>query len=97
MGRPVGNHRGSPPQGADLSDAGHLRESHNHGQRGNQTDLRMPCLQNQNEGPQLRLDLQAEEQREDSQMGPGRRGSAAGSIDNTHAGTRLPPASAGTQ
>ncbi|XP_023387296.1 dynein heavy chain 11, axonemal, partial [Pteropus vampyrus] len=97
MGHPVRNHCGSPPQGADICDASHLCKSHNHGQRGNQTYLCMPCIQNQNEGPQLCLDLQVEEQREDGQMGPGRRGSAARSIDDAHAGTHVPPASARTQ
>lgn len=91
MGRPVGNHCGSPPQGADIGDASHLCKSHTRGQTGDQTHLRVPRVQNQNEGPQLRLDLQVEEQREGSQVGPGGRGPDAGSVD----GARTPPA--GTQ
>lgn len=83
MGRPIRNHCWRPPQGADICDASHLCKSHTPGQTGDQTHLWVPCVQNQAEGPQLCLDLQVEEQREDSQVGSGRRGSTAGSIDGT--------------
>lgn len=77
MGPPVRNHCWRPPQGDKVSDASHLCKSHTRGQTGNQTHLRVSCVQNQNEGPWLRLDLQVEEQREDSPMDARRCGSAA--------------------
>ena len=83
MGQPVRNHRGSPPQGVTVHDASHLCESHTSGQTGNQTHIRVSCVQNQKERPPLRLDLQAKEQRKGGQVGPGGRGSAAGGLTGT--------------
>ena len=80
MGQPVRNHCGCPPQRVTVRNASHLCKSHTSGQTGNPTHLRVPCVQNQKERPPLRLDLQAKEQRQDGQVGPGRRGSAAGGI-----------------
>lgn len=80
MGQPVRSHRGRLPQGVKVCNASHLCKSHTRGQTGNQTHLRVPCVQNQNKGPQPRLDLQVEEQREGGQMGPGRRGPPAGGV-----------------
>lgn len=80
VGHTIRNHCWSPPQGAKIHDASPLCQSHTRGQTGNQTHLCVPRVQNQNKGPQLCLDLQAEEQREDGQMGSGRCGSVARSI-----------------
>lgn len=80
MGHADRDHRGSPPQGADVCNAGHLRQGCAHGQARNQTHLRVPSVQNQSEGPHLRVHLQAEEPWGDSAVGAGWCGSAAGGL-----------------
>ena len=90
MGHPVRDHWWSRLQGADIDDTSHPDRKQAH--------LWVCCVQYQNEGPWLHLDLQVEEQREEpGHMGPGRCGSTVRSKGDPHAGTLFPSAPGGTQ
>ena len=90
MGHPVRDHWWSRLQGADIDDTSHPDRKQAH--------LWVCCVQYQNEGPWLHLDLQVEEQREEpGHMGPGRCGSTVRSKGDPHSGTLFPSAPGGTQ
>lgn len=62
MGHSSGNHHGFQAKGALPRDAGHKYKGDNSGQTRFEEHVRVPRLQNQDEGADVRVDVQSEDQ-----------------------------------